>query len=176
MKTGAIEIRAAVRRDAVALAGVHDTAWRQTYRGILPGTELERMIARRGPAWWDRAIHQRVSILLLEHEGIAAGYVTFGRSRARTLPYRGEVYELYLRPEYQGLGFGKQLFRAARNALVLQGRRSFVVWALAENDIACQFYERQGGRSVGRSVDHIGDVLLQKVAFGWMPAAQPPSG
>lgn len=169
MKTGSIGIRRAIRRDAAAIADVHDTAWRQTYRGILPGAELERMIARRGPAWWDRAIRQRVSILLLEHDDTPAGYVTFGRSRARTLPYRGEVYEIYLMPEYQGLGFGKQLFRAAQDALVAQGRRSFVVWALSDNDTACAFYERQGGRSVGRSVDNIGDVLLQKVAYGWTP-------
>ncbi|SHO62392.1 Ribosomal protein S18 acetylase RimI [Pseudoxanthobacter soli DSM 19599] len=170
MKTGAIDIRRAVRGDAAAIADVHDEAWRQAYRGILPGAELERMIARRGPAWWDRAIRQRVSILVLGHEGNTAGYVTFGQSRARTLPYRGEIYELYLQPEYQGLGFGSKLFEAAKDALTSQGRRSLVVWALADNDVACAFYERRGGRSVGRSVDRIGDVLLQKVAYGWTPA------
>lgn len=167
MKTGAIGIRRAVRSDALAIAEVHDAAWRQAYRGILPGTELERMIARRGPVWWDKAIRQRVSILLLEHGDAAGGYVTFGQSRARALPFRGEIYELYLKPEYQGLGFGRLLFDAAKEDLATQGRRSMMVWALADNDPACRFYERLGGLKVGRSVDRIGGASLDKVAFGW---------
>ena len=36
-----------------------------------------------------------------------AGYANYGRNRARSLYYDGEVYELYLRPEFQGLGFGR---------------------------------------------------------------------
>jgi ribosomal protein S18 acetylase RimI-like enzyme len=170
MKTGALAIRRASPDDAGAIADVHDVAWRTAYRGILPGTELERMIARRGPAWWDRAIRRRVPILILDHGGGAAGYVTFGQSRARTLPFRGEIYELYLKPEYQGLGFGRHLFSAAKEELASQGRRSLVVWALADNEPACEFYARMGGRPVGRSVDRIGEALLPKVAFGWAAA------
>jgi len=172
MKTGAIAIRRATPDDAGAIADVHDQAWRVAYRGILPGTELERMIARRGPAWWERAVRRRVPILVLESgaDRTAAGYVTYGQSRARTLPFRGEIYELYLRPEYQGLGFGRQLFSAAKEELAVRGRRSLVVWALADNEPACGFYARLGGRPVGRSVDRIGEALLPKIAFGWAAA------
>lgn len=169
MKTGALAIRRATPDDAGAIADVHDQAWRTAYRGILPGTELERMIARRGPAWWERAVRRRVPILILDPggSGAAAGYVTFGQSRARTLPFRGEIYELYLKPEYQGLGFGRLLFGAAKEELAATGRRSLVVWALADNEPACGFYTRLGGRTVGRSVDRIGEALLPKLAFGW---------
>ena len=100
MKTGALAIRRASPDDAGAVADVHDSAWRTAYRGILPGTELERMIARRGPNWWERAIRRRVPVMLLEHGREVAGYVTYGQSRARALPFRGEIYEIYLRPEY----------------------------------------------------------------------------
>ena len=170
MKTGALAIRRATPDDAGAIADVHDQAWRSAYRGILPGTELERMIARRGPAWWERAVRRRVPILVLDPgtDDGPAGYVTFGQSRARTLPFRGEIYELYLKPEYQGLGFGRELFGAAKEELAARGRRSLVVWALADNEPA--FYMRLGGRPVGRSVDRIGEALLPKVAFGWAAA------
>ncbi len=49
-------------------------------------------------------------------DGIA-GYASYGRNRAASLPYRGEIFELYLAPEYQGLGFGRRLFSAAQRAL-----------------------------------------------------------
>lgn len=170
MKTGALAIRRATPDDSATITEVHDDAWRAAYRGILPGTELERMIARRGPAWWERAIRRRVPILVLDQgNGEVAGYVTFGPSRARTLPFRGEIYELYLRPDFQGLGFGRNLFAAAKEELSLHGRQTLIVWALADNDVAVRFYERLGGRTVGRSVDRFGDAMLPKLAFGWGP-------
>lgn len=170
MKTGSLAIRRAAPDDAGAVADVHDSAWRTAYRGILPGTELERMIARRGPMWWERAIRRRVPVMLLEHGDEVAGYVTYGQSRARALPFRGEIYEIYLRPEYQGLGFGRALFASAKQELAAQGRRSLVVWALADNEAAVRFYTSLGGRAVGRSMDRIGESILPKLAFGWTPA------
>jgi hypothetical protein len=40
-----------------------------------------------------------------------------------------------------------------------------VVWALADNDRACTFYERLGGRSVARVEERIGGAPLGKVAY-----------
>ena len=73
-----------------------------------------------------------------------AGYANYGRNRARSLFYDGEIYELYLRPEFQGLGFGRRLFTAARKDLVQSGLKSLVVWALSDNEPALEFYRRLG--------------------------------
>ena len=35
----------------------------------------------------------------------------------RMLPYAGEIYEIYLKPSHQGLGFGGHLFAAVRREL-----------------------------------------------------------
>ena len=51
-----ISIRPARLGDEVQIARVHDSAWREAYQGVIPGRELERMILRRGPAWWRQAI------------------------------------------------------------------------------------------------------------------------
>jgi ribosomal protein S18 acetylase RimI-like enzyme len=83
------------------------------------------------------------------------------------LYYDGEIYEIYLRPEFQGLGFGRRLFTAARRDLAQSGLKSMVVWALSDNEPAVQFYRALGGRAVARSSERFGDRTLDKVAYGW---------
>ena len=137
------------------------------YQGIIPGTELEKLINRRGPAWWDSAIRKGSRIALLQFGDKIAGYANYGRNRARSLYYDGEIYELYLRPEFQGLGFGKKLFLATRRDLAQSGLNSLVVWALSDNKPAVDFYRNLGGRAVARSSERFGTKVLDKVAFAW---------
>src|SRR6202163_1702813 len=140
MSTTLIEIRRAKAGDAGAVADAHDEAWRTAYQGIIPGAELEKLIMRRGPAWWDSAIRKGSRIALLQFGDKIAGYANYGRNRARSLYYDGEIYELYLRPEFQGLGFGHKLFSSVRRDLTQSGLQSMVVWALSDNVGALAFY------------------------------------
>lgn len=167
MSTITIEVRRARTSDAAALAAAHDEAWRTAYRGIIPGPELEKLIVRRGPLWWENAIRKGSRVSLLVFGDAIAGYSNYGRNRAKSLQYDGEVYELYLRPEFQGLGLGRRLFTAARRDLAGSGLRSLVVWALSDNDTAVEFYRALGGRAVARSSERFGGKTLDKVAFGW---------
>ena len=167
MSTTLIEVRPAKAADAAAVASTHDEAWRSAYQGIIPGAELEKLINRRGPQWWDSAIRKgsRVSVLVFGDK--VAGYANYGRNRARSLHFEGEIYELYLRPEFQGLGFGRRLFTAARRDLLQSGLKSMVIWALSDNDPATEFYRALGGRMVARSSEKFGAKSLDKVAFAW---------
>lgn len=157
--------------DAAALAAVHAAAWRYAYAGIIPGVELERMVARRGPRWWQRLDARGARALVLElalgdgAEGVA-GYATLGRSRGGGAP-GGEIYELYLRPELHGAGFGRRLFEESRRVLAAHGLERLAVWALAENEGACRFYRAMGGVEAGRGVHRLCDVALEKVGFVW---------
>jgi ribosomal protein S18 acetylase RimI-like enzyme len=171
MSTLSIGVRRAEIRDAAAITEVHDTAWRNAYQGIIPGSELEKMVQRRGSRWWQRAIRRGASVLVIEAGGTIAGYATFGTNRARELAQKGEIYELYLRPEYQGIGLGTRLFLAARRELIRAGFPTTVVWALAENEGACRFYRNAGGRRIARSQERFGDRALIKVAYAWPRSA-----
>src|ERR1700748_3536453 len=167
MSTTLIEIRRAKAADAMAVAGVHDAAWRTSYRGIIPGPELEKLINRRGPGWWENAIAKGSRVALLSFGDRIAGYANYGRNRARSLFYDGEIYELYLCPEFQGLGFGRRLFTAARRELAQSTMKSLIVWALSENEHATEFYRALGGKTVARSSEKFGARVLDKIAFGW---------
>jgi len=137
------------------------------YRGIIPGTQLEKLINRRGPAWWNSAIRKGSRIVLFQFGDKIAGYANYGCNRTRSLYYDGEIYELYMRPEFQGLGFGRRLFTAVRRDLAQNGFKSLIVWVLSENEKAVEFYRALGGKVVARSSEKFGTRVLDKVAFGW---------
>ena len=167
MTTHVIGVRRAEVRDAEAITAVHDSAWRFAYDGMIPAKELSRIIARRGPRWWDRAIRRGTAILVLEVGGAICGYTTVGPNRARNLAQKGEVYEIYMKPEYQGIGLGTRLFLAARRELGRFGFDTVVVWALADNENACRFYRNAGGRKVAKANERFGEKALTKIAYAW---------
>ena len=160
--------------DAPELAAVHAAAWRYAYAGLIPGVELERMVALRGPRWWARAHAHGGRALVLElalgggpeagPTGLG-GYATLGPGRHGAAG--GEIYELYLRPELHGVGFGRRLFEESRRALAARGARRLTVWALRENEVACRFYRAMGGTEAGRGVHRLAGAELEKVAFVW---------
>src|SRR5215216_1824723 len=111
-----VSIRHAKPEDAEGLARVFEQAWREAYQGIIPGLALERMLARRGARWWQSTVSRGRPLAVLDIGQGIAGYISYGRCRDRALPAKGEIDELYLAPEYQGLGFGRRLFKGERNA------------------------------------------------------------
>ena len=167
MNTLTIDIRRAEPRDAAAIAGVHAQSWQGAYGGIIPFKALTAMIGRRGTAWWADAIRRAASVLVVEIGGEVVGYATLGKNRARELPQQGEIYELYIRPEYQGVGLGSRLFAAARDKLAAHGLSGLVVWALEDNVNATRFYAGAGGRDVAEGVEVFDTRALRKVAFVW---------
>lgn len=160
-----ITLRRARPADAAEIAEVHDCAWREAYRGIIPGRELEKMIARRGPRWWRSAILRGTRIAVVDFDESVAGYVSYGRNRLPSLETGGEIFELYLAPEFQGLGFGRKLFAAASRDLAAHGFETCLVWALADNERALHFYERMGGKIQHRMQERFGASTLNRVGF-----------
>lgn len=165
MKELVISIRRAKSEDAAALSNVFDTAWREAYQGIIPSIALERLISRRGPRWWLSTIGRGRPLVVLDVAEAIAGYVSYGRCRDRSLPADGEIDELYLAPEYQGIGFGKRLFKAVRNDLLDRDIKRIVVWSLSDNERACAFYRHMGGRRIKETTERIGGASMGKAAF-----------
>lgn len=165
MSTLLVSILRAKAADAAALSAVFDAAWREAYSGIIPGVALERMLARRGPRWWAFTLGRGRPLVVLESGQAVAGYASYGRCRDRSLPADGEVDELYLAPEHQGLGFGARLFKAVRNDMADRGLAQIVVWCLSDNERACAFYRRLGGRPVAETRESIAGADLRKQAY-----------
>ncbi|MCJ8308118.1 MAG: GNAT family N-acetyltransferase [Rhizobiaceae bacterium] len=167
MSTLSLDTRPAEVADAFGIAAIHDASWRQAYTGLIPHKSLDTMIRRRDPKWWARAIRNSTRVLVMETDSQLVGYATIGPNRVSALSQEGEVYELYLLPEYQGVGIGKNLFLAAREQLVRLGFKGCVVWVLEENDPAMQFYRNAGGIDIAEGTETFNGKTLNKVAFAW---------
>lgn len=164
--SSSIRVRRAKLSDATALSEVFRASWQLAYRGIIPHLHLESMIRRRGVAWWRSSIRAQDTILVLEVAGKIAGYATCGVARSKR-ERRGEIYELYLVPVYQGLGFGEHLFEACRATLDQMSVKGMVIWALAANEGAIAFYWKRGGRPIAATRERFGTTRLEKIAFSW---------
>ncbi|QTK80364.1 GNAT family N-acetyltransferase [Agrobacterium tumefaciens] len=167
MKTLSIDVRRAEPHDARAISEAHRLSWQQAYAGLIPHRPLTQMLERRGEGWWKKATKGSATLLVVEVAGVVAGYATLGLSRARGLPHDGEIYELYLRPEYQGIGLGSLLFTEARRLLTSLGCNGIVVWCLEDSDVANRFFRSHGGRDVAEGMEDFGGKSLRKVGFVW---------
>jgi ribosomal protein S18 acetylase RimI-like enzyme len=109
--------------NAESLAAV-ELAWCTAYLGIIPGPELNEIIIRRRTEWWEGAIRKGSQISILAFGGTVAGCTNYGRNRAGSLASDGEIYELYLCPEFQRRGFGRRSFEAVSRDLAQSGLRA----------------------------------------------------
>ena len=161
------DIRRARPGDARQIADTHDASWRHAYSGMLPHRALDRMVRRRDEQWWDRAIHRSTIILVAQLSDQIAGYATLGLNRVNSLNPDGEIYEIYLRPEYQGIGLGTGLFLDARKELRRRRLNGTVVWVLAENSQAIRFYENAGGKKIAEGYEIFDGEKVLKIAYCW---------
>ncbi|MDH6267597.1 GNAT superfamily N-acetyltransferase [Rhizobium sp. SG_E_25_P2] len=167
MKTLSIELRRADASDARAVAETHRQSWMHAYSGLIPHRALLQMLERRKEDWWRRAAQGPSTLLLLDIGGTIAGYTTIGVNRAPALKQDGEIYELYILPEFQGTGLGSYMFREARAILKGLGMRGLAAWCLEDSEHAVTFFRASGGLDVAEGMEDFGDAALRKLGFIW---------
>ena len=100
------------------------------------------------------------------YENELVGFCKYGPGRdADILKDTGEIYYLYIRPEYQRLGDGRRMLHEAIRKLRRDEYGQVVVWVTRENIVAMAFYEALGFKNDGayRFVDE--EEKLQEIRF-----------
>ncbi|MEA2754097.1 MAG: hypothetical protein QOJ54_386 [Aliidongia sp.] len=163
-----LSIRAANIADVRAIAQVDVETWRSTYAGVLPDQLLIGLSERQRAGVWSRFIMRRPgdTVAAVDEQGVILGFGSCGAQRDPDLLYSGEVFSLYVSPDHQGLGVGRQLLLALFARLIRCGLYSAVVWVLAENP-ARFFYERVGGRAVARRRIDMAQNQVDAIAYAW---------
>ncbi|MBS0524104.1 MAG: GNAT family N-acetyltransferase [Proteobacteria bacterium] len=175
-------IRRARKSDAPAIGRVYVETWQSAYPGLLPDAMLVRMSDVRQSAWWSRALgdaRESRGIFVAEDEDM--GVVGFGScGPVREIPEGldgtesrvGEVYTLYVEPDFQNQGLGRRLLDAMFRQLQADGCDTAILWMLANNP-ARFFYEGLGGAPVGRRADRMAGTHVEEVAYAWRDLDAP---
>ncbi len=82
----------------------------------------------------------------------------------------GEVFTLYVRPEFQERGIGRQLLAASFAALCERGFARAMVWVLSQSPSRF-FYERMGAQRMAERREGLWGVDVDEVAYAWSDLA-----
>lgn len=171
-----VDLRMATLDDAEFIARIHVETWRTTYAGMLPDNMLVAMCADKQTRMWRRMLRGGETVIVADHprRGIV-GFGSYGPNRSGRDGYTGEVYTLYVHPDFQGLGIGRGLLRALFAALAREGHDSALIWVLQQNPSRF-FYEAMGGHRVAGRDTRMWGAALRESAYGWESIhAQPPA-
>jgi GNAT superfamily N-acetyltransferase len=130
------------------------------------------MSVERQMVMWARAIRnaeaaKQEQILVIEEEkyGIT-GVGSCGFNRDRVTTYNGEVYTLYIHPDHQNKGYGKQLLAGLFDIMIKREYNTALIWVLALNPSRF-FYEYMGGKRVSEREEKLWGTVLNEIAYAW---------
>lgn len=107
----------------------------------------------------------RMYLAEIEGRGVI-GFADCGKPREIIEDYEGELYAIYLLPEFQRQGVGERLFNLVVESFVKEGRCSMYLYALEASPYR-SFYEKMGGRVAGRKRIEIEGIPFDELVYGW---------
>jgi GNAT superfamily N-acetyltransferase len=163
-------IRSATVADAKALGHVHDTAWKDTVRGLVDSSYLQSRTEEKSVEMFQKS--QCQNTLVAECDGMIVGYATYGPSRDEDLREAGEIYALYLLKGHQRKGYGHRLLEFALR--VMPDYPCYSLWVQEGNLNAIRFYLREGFVTDGATkTQRVGDGYLRELRMIKTPSPAP---
>lgn len=168
-------IRPATQVDIPAIAALHIAGWKGAYGGLVDQAYLDALsVEQRIKDWQGWMAAGESEVFLAEEEGRPAGFVVIGRTKTPppgSSPIRpshsGEIYALYLDPDFWRKGIGTALIKHAARELKARKHSTICLWVLDGNARAKAFYEKMGGQKIGNKMIEIGPNKLKEICYGW---------
>lgn len=135
--------------DVETMIHLRQKVWASTYRGIYPDSMIDE---------FDYPFHRKMEFQRIQDptyfgyrirkDGQDAGYLTLHSAK----PLR--VLSLYLLPEFQHMGIGKQAFAFAAKFCRECSENVFVLDCVPQNRNARAFYEHMGGQVIAQDLSN----------------------
>lgn len=190
-----ILVREGMAADIPAVEEVRRASWRAAYAGLIEARHIERATARPSRLSQPDP-SRRTLVAVTCEPPVVIGYASYGPERSLLSVHAhpvhagsasgdggpppdmaphteagltgeaGEVYALYVAPEWWSTGAGRSLMTAALAALSQGGYQRAVLWVLAGNARARRFYEHAGFTADGaeNALAGLGGVLEVRYA------------
>lgn len=132
-------IRATPTTDFDAIREVYYQSWQATYANQLPATYLAQLNRQQ----WHPETRWQTTWLAVTANGEIVGVCSYGAARNSDYTGWGEVYSIYLLPQYQRQRIGERLMKAAMRDLTTQYEHYYLAVLETNVDAQC-FYEKLG--------------------------------
>lgn len=160
-------IRPATQRDAKAVSDIQARSRLAAYQGLVPDEHINAVSTIERQAFWRDAIEYSEPQVVVALDGDKLiGFVGFDRSRDKgTKPTVGEIWDIYVLPDYWGKGVGLALWDAAREGLQEEGCTQVTIWVPMANERAVRFHELAGFKREMSSLKTVpmGGVKVEEV-------------
>lgn len=157
------EFRKAESHDDFDIASISIAGWKFAYKGIMEDEQLKSLDPKkRAKARSNFIKPNTLSTFVCLESGKLVGFVDFAKSRDSDSDGKtGEVWAIYVLPEFIGKNIGKKLFSMSLHELAKNGCKEATVWVLRDNKIARDFYKRQGFILDGAEKEYQGLGLVE---------------
>ena len=154
-------VRIASPADIVAVRAVATSTWHATYGSMLSAEAIDVFLRR---AYSDYALRQTLNnggLWVLETSGSIGGYIRLDVQDAV-----GHLNAIYIRPELQGRGYGRRLWRCALAWFEARRVREVQLSVAEKNLQARGFYSHLGFEETGeRHTTLHGEPLAERVCL-----------
>ena len=163
-----ISFREATVADSFAVARVHVRSWKESFAGIVPQIFLDKKSVEKRVKAFEKGFSAPFYKMYVAEvpERSIVGFADFGEPRENIDAYEGELYAIYLLPEFQRKGIGERLFNLGVDFFIRSGRNSMYLLTLEVSPYRL-FYEKMGGQIVGRKQIEIEGIMYDELVYGW---------
>jgi ribosomal protein S18 acetylase RimI-like enzyme len=161
-------IRKATIDDALAIAKVHTSSWKESYVGMIDQVVLDNISIEK----WLPSIEQMLKVepelrmrLVAELAGEVVGICYAGNYKDNDTT--GLIKALYLSNDAKNKGIGTALLKEAIAFLKSKKLSPILTEVLKVNYPARKFYEKQGGEFIKELQLQIGDKFYDVIQYGF---------
>ena len=154
-------IRKAELKDVNIIAQILTTTWKSAYKGIVNSDYSNNLPIEKYIRIFTENINQNKEIIFVNEDKNVNGFISGICSNDN---YDCEIIGLYILPEHQRNGIGKQLVAKMLDYFKIQEKHNLIIWTLdgAENNA---FYRSIGGSKKEFKYLQIGSQTCRGVGF-----------